>query len=919
MNAMKKRNNKLPRIRMFIAKALGKLGLVSKTRTDAWFDYLVISHSGLFDSMWYTKTYASMLGAQTNPVMHYCTQGWFEGCNPSQSFDTMFYLNEYRDVRSSNMNPFVHYILYGWQENRHPVENPVQMDVPLVQEELNLKQHAARIARFKSNPLISVIVASYNYENFIGETLESIIKQTYANIEVIVVDDGSKDSSVAKIKEFAARDQRIKLYQHEGGVNKGLKETIKLALSKANGEYVAFCESDDILMQNNLEEKVAALNKSKSRPKILINGIAAFGDAERCLQAKSAVELRMSALKSGFNRISALDFRKRNWICTFSCCMVDRLELLNCDFDSCPRIANIDWWLWRQVCCVNQVYVIEDKLTGWRMHTSYMVNEKLSDIKKQREFIHQMDAMLVSRFGDELSELKKVVEDYEALEFSGGKVYISGELNSIQPAFSIVMPTYNRRSCIDTAVDSVLNQTYQNFELIIVDDGSSDGTEEFLREKYREHFDSGKIKYVLSGHVGVCKARNIGLEQIKNEWVAYVDSDNEVCPFFLETYVRNIIRNPERKNFYARLVHSKSRQKVGRAFDYEKLKKFNFIDLGVYVHHASIIKELGGFDEKMTRLVDWELILRQCAKYEPLFIDEILLLYNDADSIQRITNTKSLKKNLDYIRKKHFDWPTVTTMITAYNHEKYIKRAIESAVMQKGEFIHNILVSDDGSTDGTRQVIKEMMALYPDYINDISSDVNMGISKNMKKCFDNAQGDFVAILEGDDYWSIPWKLNRQIKFLMNHPKCPLCFSRITLLFPSGSTHLLKRQNRLASELTGKDFIKDPCQNPIANFSSCMFRTSVVHSFPDILFSTRFNEIACSFYVEKLGPIGYMSDVMSVYRIHEGGVWSAAEEETHYKSAIESRKVALAVCAPKYKRPMERIIKKIEKKLKALGK
>lgn len=97
--------------------------------------------------------------------------------------------------------------------------------------------------------LISIITASYNYENYIKETIESVLNQTYTNWELIIVDDGSKDNSVEVIKSYCEKDSRIKLFQHEGGVNKGLAETIKLGISKAQGEWIAFLESDDKFMQ----------------------------------------------------------------------------------------------------------------------------------------------------------------------------------------------------------------------------------------------------------------------------------------------------------------------------------------------------------------------------------------------------------------------------------------------------------------------------------------------------------------------------------------------------------------------------------------------------------------------------------------------------------------------------------------------
>lgn len=105
----------------------------------------------------------------------------------------------------------------------------------------------------KKQPLISVIVASYNYAKYIKETLDSLIRQTNKSFEVIVVDDGSRDQSLPIIEEYANRFKNIKLYTHPSNQNRGLAETVKLGIEKSNGEYIAFCESDDYWTNNHIE------------------------------------------------------------------------------------------------------------------------------------------------------------------------------------------------------------------------------------------------------------------------------------------------------------------------------------------------------------------------------------------------------------------------------------------------------------------------------------------------------------------------------------------------------------------------------------------------------------------------------------------------------------------------------------------
>ena len=111
---------------------------------------------------------------------------------------------------------------------------------------------------------ISIILTSYNYEEFISQSIESVIAQTICDWELIIIDDGSKDNSVNIIKSYCEKDSRIKLFQHENGVNKGLPDTVKLGIEKASGEWIAFLESDDSIVPEYLEEKFKIINNNPS-------------------------------------------------------------------------------------------------------------------------------------------------------------------------------------------------------------------------------------------------------------------------------------------------------------------------------------------------------------------------------------------------------------------------------------------------------------------------------------------------------------------------------------------------------------------------------------------------------------------------------------------------------------------------------
>lgn len=217
------------------------------------------------------------------------------------------------------------------------------------------------------------------------------------------------------------------------------------------------------------------------------------------------------------------------------------------------------------------------------------------------------------------------------------------------------MPTYNRKHCICDAIDSVLSQTFQDFELIVVDDGSDDGTGRMIQNLYQDELKSKKLRYVnFAQHMGVCFARNEGLKQAKYDWIAYCDTDNIWDKNFLYEFAVGIKENPNKKCFYAKLKKKSTGKIFGvPEFDRNKLFLGNYIDLGVFVHERSLYLKYGGFDENLKRLVDFDLILTYTKHEQPIFIDKCVLLYNDMNDFPRISSAEDFDKASKIIMKKH--------------------------------------------------------------------------------------------------------------------------------------------------------------------------------------------------------------------------------------------------------------------------
>ena len=226
---------------------------------------------------------------------------------------------------------------------------------------------------------------------------------------------------------------------------------------------------------------------------------------------------------------------------------------------------------------------------------------------------------------------------------------------------SIIIPTYNCARLIGRAIESVLNQTYRDFELVIVDDGSTDNTEEIIKEFQKK---DERIKYICHDkNKGGSAARNTGIKVARGEYIAFQDSDDEWLPGKLKKQME-VFKNISSKvgvvyTGFWRITDNKKtyipeswvKQKDGNI--YFELLKGNFVGTPTILIKKKCFQKVGIFDEKLPRLQDWELVIRLSKYYDFKCIDEPLLIsYYTTDSIS--ANHKALIEALELILTKHY-------------------------------------------------------------------------------------------------------------------------------------------------------------------------------------------------------------------------------------------------------------------------
>lgn len=238
--------------------------------------------------------------------------------------------------------------------------------------------------------------------------------------------------------------------------------------------------------------------------------------------------------------------------------------------------------------------------------------------------------------------------------------------------------------------------------------------------------------------------------------------------------------------------------------------------------------------------------------------------------------------------------PLVSVHTTAYNHAPYIRKCIEGVLAQKTDFPFEFLIGEDCSTDGTREIVMEYAARYPGIIRVVTSDANVGSKENGFRCQALSRGKYVAFCEGDDYWTDPLKLKKQIEFLEKNPK----------FVGVGSDYAVSDASGRVVKDKGVDFgvlKKDDQGNYcIRNLQAPKTLTTVYRQIDIVSRQVfHFSEVKNGDWIYaqlmlRSGDIAVLPDVTGVYTMHPGGMYSSIGKIGQIQMNIESRERSIAV-------------------------
>lgn len=409
--------------------------------------------------------------------------------------------------------------------------------------------------------MFSFVVTSYNYEKYIGETIQSILGQEYDDWEMIIVDDGSTDDSVSIIKKYCAVDSRIKLLQHPMGVNKGIAASMQLGIAESRGQWISFVESDDFLSPDYLTKKIEVIKQYPSI-KFIFNAVRVIADKKDIVSFNKNLgvdyfqEQRKILNSVTFPAKMARQFLKLNFIPTFSCVMLDKSILREINFDTVvPQW--LDTHLWSQLVNKYELFYVDEKLTNWRIHpVSY--NKKKIDYHLKQEFFRTLQKQVRGAFMSKLVGLKELMKknlrgvfriSYKKKEIVlFGRTYSfktkSKIIKHLQPheqlcKISIILPVYKAEATIARCLSSLVAQTYKNLEIVIVYLDSGDNTLSIING-----FADERVKIVHQTiKTGPGGGRNLGIDAATGEYIGFIEADDYIANDLYEQLYLAILDN----------------------------------------------------------------------------------------------------------------------------------------------------------------------------------------------------------------------------------------------------------------------------------------------------------------------------------------------------------------------------------------
>lgn len=460
---------------------------------------------------------------------------------------------------------------------------PVAKDaagLELVAVRSGLAAVAGRIVAPAARPVrVSVVITCYNYGKFLRECVRSVVRQTFENWELLIVNDGSTDDSLVVAKacaeEFA--DRRITVVDQPNSGQPALARNA--GIRQAQGEFILPIDADDQIDPRYLEHAFRAIEADATVDLVYTDSLF---DNGKTRVRKIPGRFDVKALAAANQLVYCCVYRRAIW------------AKVGGYRDNVRGYEDWDFWLAAAVAGAKAAYV---------PRVGLLYNEKDSGVYSQTVAHHRTRTAQV---------ILNNPAAYPAAQLEKARAVLAAAAAPQAPQaptfVSVVIPCYNQAQYLAEAVDSVLAQTYPHWEIVIVNDGSPDRTSEVAQGLILRH-PARKIRLVEKANGGLADARNAGIRFARGECILPLDADDRIDPTFLAKTVALLERHPEIAIAYTDWVYFGGHNTRRPALDYDfaRLCKKENLFTCTSLFRRKAWEATGGYNPNMTRGVeDWD-------------------------------------------------------------------------------------------------------------------------------------------------------------------------------------------------------------------------------------------------------------------------------------------------------------------------
>lgn len=378
-----------------------------------------------------------------------------------------------------------------------------------------------------SKPKISVIMSEYNTPpDYLRASIESILNQTFKDIEIIIVDDCGRNDLSSIVKEY--KDKRIRIIKNDENI--GLVKSLNKAIAVSKADILARMDTDDVADENRLEEQY---NFMINHEEYSVVGTLAneFSKNSTTGVLGKPGEKTAKSLAYGDSIIHPSVMMRKKDVQSVG------------GYKNYKRAEDLSLWF-ELVMKGFRLFVIDRVLLNYRVNEEDYSKRKLKtrggEIKARLHYYRLTKAPVLAYLVI-IKSIASSILPTRIVAFFRRKIILKpsreDERSDKRPLVSIVIPVYNCAEYIGECIDSVAEQTYDNIEIIVVNDGSKDESEKIIKNKKKKY---RNILYYKQRNKGVSAARNLGINKAKGEYITFVDADDLVGKYLVECLVNQI-------------------------------------------------------------------------------------------------------------------------------------------------------------------------------------------------------------------------------------------------------------------------------------------------------------------------------------------------------------------------------------------